>query len=313
LQAPSALTITTPAYVGAYALAGGPVALTTWGSPWPATAPTVIPYTARMLSPLQPTVYRPGLRTPNVTQASPTLDLTAALSALGVSPVAGERLAVGCRWHVTPGLPSAPVYALCTVDDVPVTVTDADESVDLAWAGYTTGIVQSSTYAYSGTYSWRTTSTNPPTVSVKNHSFQGLPAYPLPGCQWELRVRPDANTYLYRHRWGVKTATRNYSALLNIFGTVWQINKETDGGTTTLATVNITPPTANQWCRILIDWRRTGYIRARLYKHDGTLLGDINATDTTYADGGIGITTYALASTTTYAYTDAVKILGAAA
>jgi hypothetical protein len=66
-----------------------------------------------------------------------------------------------------------------------------------------------------------------------------------------------------------------------------EIIKRSGGGSSTLNSTGASPPT-DEWLRVTIDWQTDGTITVSVYDSADSLVGSVQASDQSFASGGVG-------------------------
>lgn len=166
-------------------------------------------------------------------------------------------------------------------------IIDDFEDGDLSEYFGDNGISISSSAAYEGSYGIAIPDGANPLVSTS-----GLDTYPSQGDTWRWNVNNNGSSAHFGHLFGVQDTNNFYSADTdNRPGTTEngiQIQVHSGGDVVQkyeLETGNIPN---NEWMECEMAWGTDDSLTFTVYDSSDNQLGQINATDSTYTDGGVG-------------------------
>lgn len=309
---PAFLNLYMAQYVGAHFLAGGPFAVTSWGSPWTGITPLENGYLQRGRYPNQVTGWNRYRFVAQRTKLQSTEDWYSQAVSRGLEILAGERFAWSTSWRVSGGFFGQRVWAAATMDSTPWVVEDFESGSLSIYSGDTGNFSLVTSPIKGGTYSLKCALVAGPAVLKGISTRYGLPVFPVRGHVFEYWARFDSASVRHRTWFGYQDDTNGYVVHLNPGGAA-NIIQVVAGVSTNKVTLGFAALGVDKWYRLVVSWGYTGNLALSLYNDAGGLLATGTGADTTYQAGGIRIQYQNVAGQATLGYWDDYRITGRAA
>lgn len=172
----------------------------------------------------------------------------------------------------------------------PTFVIDSFEDGDLSeysvWNSSGGSVAAATTRAYDGSYALDHT-----TDGTGGHdiaSTSGLQGYPDQGDTLDFRYYSSNSGDTVYYYFGFQDSNNFYKAAHRSDSLGHRLVVNDAGSATELASNGSASFPTGEWVRHKIDWATDGTITCTLYDSTGTQISQISATDTTFADGGVG-------------------------
>lgn len=309
---PASLTREQPSAVWAHALSNGVICTTTVAPNGQDQVLQHVSYINRMI-PQGATHFDPrGKRLGQSAANFPTIPWTTDATALAISPLAGEKLALGHAYTSQFEVPGKPLWAHCTCDDLPFPIESWESnSLTPAWTASGTALIQNTTVK-EGTYALQLSITTNPYQSATVTSYQYLPLYPQRGMTFSTWLRYTAKANQPGIMFFFQDPSNFYYACINNVFNHLRLYRMLGGVLTQLKGVVEGTLAPNVWWRLDITPGLSGLISVYLYNAAGAFVNSCSATDTNFSNGTLRLFLDNQAGNTCDAYFDTIEVNAAA-